>query len=100
MIDSKQKKNQSKLLFCLKVIKENQSKLLFCLKVIKVLAQGLICNETESFQGLAYKNRKRFGRNYAIPKGKRIWQKTFSENASFRKDREADSGSRLSGLKI
>ena len=41
-----------------------------------------------------------FGRNYASPKGKRIWQKAFSENAPFRKDREADSGSRLSGLNI
>ena len=30
-----------------------------CLKVIKVLVQGLICDETESFQGLVYKNRRR-----------------------------------------
>ena len=53
----------------------------FLLKVIKVLAQGLICNETESFQGLAYKNRKRFSSNYASPAGKtyfarRRFQKT------------------------
>ena len=74
--------------------------MLFRSKVIRVFVQGLIYNETEDFQGLAYKNRKRFGTNYASPKGKRIWQKAFSENASFRKDREADSGSRLSGLNI
>ena len=60
--------------------------------MIRVFVQGLICNETEDFQGLVYKNRKRFGSDYASPKRKRILPEGASRKRFERESREANGG--------
>ena len=51
-------------------------KIVFCLKDIKVLAQGLVYNETETFQGAKQKKPEKRSRSKAYFARRRFPEKT------------------------
>ena len=55
---------------------KNHSKIILCLKDIKVLAEGLVCNETETFQGAEQKNPEKRFRLKAYFARRRFLEKT------------------------